>query len=121
MNEKYKESFEGMWDAIEQQDGCLTKHPGLITVRSLKIVEEKGRADIPVDDNIVLVTTQIQEEVKAAFMLSGAHNMRHKSLKNHLDNYSVLGNNKFPQNTMECLSMMNNFRGEKRNRVPPAR
>ena len=54
-------------------------------------------------------------------MLSGAHNLRHKALKDHLENAFTLEDNKYPLNTTDILSVMNNFRvsdGKPRARPP---
>lgn len=109
-NETYKENFEGMWDAIVQQGGSITSHPGLIAARALEIANENGRA-APNPADTATATANIEEETKACFMLSGAHNLRHKALKDYLENAYTLGDNKYPINTTELLSMMNNFRG----------
>ena len=55
-----------------------------------------------------LATTNVRDETKACFMLSGAHNLQHKALKDHLENTFTIGDNKYPLNTTNLLSMMNN-------------
>ena len=49
--------------------------------------------------------------MKAAFMLSGEHDTTHKQLKRHLENaYVIRKEDKYPTDTVDLLSMMNNFR-----------
>ena len=69
-NKKDKEKFEGMWDSITQQEGSLTNHPGLITSRALELVKTNVCITADADDAAV-ATTQIENEIKACFMLSG--------------------------------------------------
>ena len=48
--------------------------------------------------------------MKAAFMLSGGHDVTHRQLNGHLENAFVVGKeDKYPTNTVDLLSMMNNF------------
>jgi hypothetical protein len=122
-NEEYKECFDSLWEALEQQGGCLSHQPGLINARAIAIAEEDGR-----DANNILpadratATQQIREEVKACFMLSGANNSRHQDLKNHLENkYAVKRENGYPDNTAELLQLMNNFRAPTNGRVQQRR
>ena len=117
---KYKENFQGMWDAITQQGGSVTNHPGLIEARALKIAAMNER-NTPNGGDTTLATTNVQDETKACFMLSGAHNLRHKALKDHLENAFTLEDNKYSLNTTDLLSMMNIFRvsnGKPRERPP---
>ena len=111
-NEDYKECFDSLWNALEQQGGCLTHQPGLITARAIEIAEEDGRAanNVLAADRVT-ATQQVGEQLKASFMLSGANNGKHQELKNHLENkYAVKQEDGYPDNTVELLQLMNNFR-----------
>ena len=44
-NKEYKECFDSLWDALEQQGGCLSHQPGLISARAIEIAEQDGRDD----------------------------------------------------------------------------
>ena len=111
-NEEYKECFDSLWNALEQQGGCLSHQPGLIEARAIEIAEDDGRgANNLLDANTEEAKVQVREEVKASFMLSGANNGKHQDLKNHLENkYAVKQENGYPDNTVELLQLMNNFR-----------
>jgi len=111
-NEDYKEQFESLWECVIQQGGSLTNHPGLIDDRAIEIARaSEPPRDVTNDDDVIAATEQIQSEMKAAFMLSGGHNATHKQLKGHLENAFVVGKeDKYPTNTVDLLSMMNNFR-----------
>ena len=59
---------------------------------------------------------QVAEQIKASFMLSGANNGMHQELKNHLENkYAVKQEDGYPDNTVELLQLMNNFRAPSNN------
>ena len=110
-NEDYVEQFEALWETVEQQGGNLTNHPGLIADRALEIAEEVGR-NAALDQDVATATEQIANEMKAAFMLSGAEKNRHKQLKSMLENaFVVEKKDNYPNNTADVLNMMNNFQG----------
>jgi hypothetical protein len=113
-NEDYKECFDSLWNALEQQGGSLTHQPGLIRARAIKIATEDGRDEnelTEADNNAA--KTQIAEQIKASFMLSGANNGRHQHLKNHLENkYAIMQEDGYPDNTVELVQLMNNFQVE---------
>ena len=69
----------------------------------------QGR-NVPNNQDIIDATEQIKSEMKAAFMLRGGHDATHKQLKGHLENAYVVGReDKYPTDTADLLSMMNNF------------
>ena len=113
-NEDYKECFDSLWNALEQQGGSLTHQPGLIRARAIEIGAENGRNEheLTIDDNDT-AKAQVAEQIKANFMLSGAKNGKHQHLKNHLENkYAVKQEDGYPDNTVELVQLMNNFRVE---------
>ena len=107
-NESYLERFHGMWEALRQQGGSLTNHPGLVRDRAQNIA---GIGNHVTQAHTDEAQAQVDEEMKAAFMLSGANLERHKRLKRHLEDSFTMGRNEYPTNTTALLSMMNNFRG----------
>lgn len=120
-NEDYKECFESLWDAFEQQGGCLTHHPGLIADRALLIGRDEGR-NVPNDADRALARTEIAAKVKAGFMLSGADDGRFDELKKHLENkFTIKKDDGYPDDTVELLSMMNNYRPSSQKKWQPPR
>jgi hypothetical protein len=77
-NERYKEVFEGLWDAHIQQGGNLGNQPGLIQAEAQLIA---GAGAVPGPADIAEATAIVESKIKACFMLSGADNSRHKELK----------------------------------------
>ena len=111
-NEKYKERFDGLFDSVIQQGGCMTHHPGLINARAEEIAFAANRPDGPEDDDIAAATAEVAEEIKASFLLSGANNSRHENLKNFLeDQYTNGVQNNYPRSTADVLQRLNNHRG----------
>ncbi len=115
-NEKYFERFNGMWEALIQQGGNLTAHPGLTRDRAQEIA---GAGNAVTQAHMDEAQAQLDEEMKAAFMLSGANSRRHKKLKRHLEDAFTMGRNEYPANTTALLSMMNSFRGIDEDRLVP--
>ena len=58
--------------ALEEQGGTLCQMPAQVEARALQIAAETGRANNPNDDDKELAESQIDEEIKAAYFLSGA-------------------------------------------------
>mmetsp|Transcript_7008 Transcript_7008/g.15121 ORF Transcript_7008/g.15121 Transcript_7008/m.15121 type:complete len:117 (+) Transcript_7008:813-1163(+) len=112
-NKKYKEKFESLWEVIEQFRGSLWNHPKLIDNGAAEIAETAARdtGSAPTEDDIEQAEKEIKEEVKAAFMLSRASNMRYRSLKEHLENAYTRGDDKYPSDVEALLGMLNNYRG----------
>ena len=106
-NEKYKEVFEGLWDAHVQQGGNLGHQPGLIEAEAQIIA---GPGNIPDPNDIDEATLNVENKVKACFMLSGADNARHKELKQACENAYTMGRDEFPSNTTDLLAKMNTYR-----------
>ena len=111
-NEDYKECFDALWNALEQQGGCLTHQPGLINARAIEIAEADGRNAANINEaDRATARIEVGEQIKASFMLSGANNGRHQYLKNHLENkYAIKQEDGYPDNTVELVQLMNNFR-----------
>jgi hypothetical protein len=107
-NKSYFERFHGMWEALRQQGGSLTNHTGLVCDQA-QVIAGIGMAvtQAQIDD----AQAHEDEEMKAAFMLSGVNLERHKKLKRHLEDSFIMGRNEYPTSTTALLSMMNNFRG----------
>ena len=99
-NESYFERFHGMWEALIQQGGSLTHHPGLVQDRAQGIV---GHGNAVLQRHIDEPQSQVYEEMKAAFMLSGANLDRHRKLKRHLEDSFTMGRNEYPPNTTALL------------------
>ena len=108
-NERYKETFEGLWDALVQQGGDISHHPGLIATEALTIAAENGR-NAPNADDTAEATDRISNKIKACFMLSGADDERHGDLKKSCENAFTMGRDEFPENTTQLLSKLNNWR-----------
>ena len=109
-NEDYKERFEGLWEAVNQQGGSLWYQEGMITTRANKIAADAFRLQ-PNDADLTQAKEELKDEFKACFMLSGGNNTRHHDLKEDLENkYTLTKHNGYPKNTTELLSMMNNYR-----------
>ncbi len=110
---KYAEQFEGIWDSIVEQGGCLTHSPERVAERALEIVARNGRANNPDADNTAQATTEIDEEIKTMWMLSGANNEAHQPLKNFLENSFTAGQDLYPKTIGDLLSMMQCWRIDK--------
>jgi hypothetical protein len=106
-NERYKEVFEGLWEAHIQQGGNLGHQPGLIEAEAQLIA---GAGAMPNANDIAQATTIVENKLKACFMLSGADNSRHKELKQACENTYTMGRDEFPSNTTDLLSKMNTYR-----------
>eukprot|EP00956_Cyclotella_meneghiniana_P042120 scaffold248363_cov77-Cyclotella_meneghiniana.AAC.3 len=112
-NEQYKEEFESIWEIVEQFGGSLTNHPELIERRAAEIAaldeppRDVGEVD---DDDREMAATEIANEIKASFMLSGAQERRYGGLKLQLENDYTLGNDRYPKDTEGVLGLMNNYR-----------
>jgi hypothetical protein len=57
--ERYKETFEGLWDALIQQGGDISHHPGLIAAETLAIAAEMA-------DLLRIPTTPLRPLIKSA-------------------------------------------------------
>lgn len=109
-NKAYKERLEGILDAIQEQGASLSSHPGLLTPIVAEIVTMNGSTDAQTEDEYCTGRDRLNNIMKTRFMLGGAHNSRHKALKEYLENAFTLGDNKYPNNTAKLLTMLNNFR-----------
>ena len=92
-NERYKEVFEGLWEAHIQQGGNLGHQPGLIEAKAQLIA---GAGMMPNANDIAQATANVENKLKACFMLSGADNSRHKELKQACENAYMMGRDEFP-------------------------
>ena len=100
-NESYFERFHGMWEALIQQGGSLTNHPGLVQERAQGVA---GHGNPVLQRHSDEAQNQVNEEVKAAFMLSGANLDWHKKLKRHLEVLFTMGRNEYPPNAQQHYS-----------------
>jgi hypothetical protein len=105
-NERYKEVFEGLWDAHIRQGGNLGHQPGLIDAEAQALA---GPDTVPTPDEIAMATTNVGNKIKACFMLSGADINRHKDLKEVCKNAYTMGRDEFPANTTDLLCRMNTY------------
>ena len=78
---QYLKNFEGLVRAIEQQGGTRCQIPALVDSRALQIAAQNSRGNIPNDEDVEVAESQVNEEVKAAYFLSGAYSVRHGSMK----------------------------------------
>ena len=106
-NEKYKERLEALFNIIEQFGGSLTAHPVLIERRAQELAGEGNLIDA---DDRAEAAIQIEAEVKAAFLLSGANDRKYGALKVHLENTYSLGDDRYPRDVEQALGQLNNFR-----------
>ena len=112
-NEAYKEDFEALWEAYEQQGGNMWRQPGLIADRANDIAADNGR-NAPDPADIAEAETWVESRFKASMMLSSSDNKRYESLKNYLENrYVMHHSDEYPENTTRLLSQMNNFRADR--------
>ena len=99
---------------MTKQGGSITHHPGLVKERAEAIASEVGRIGQPNDDDTAQAKTEVANEIKACFMLSGANNGRQEELKNYLENHYAMGSDKYPRDTSAALTLLNTFRETKR-------
>jgi hypothetical protein len=120
-NEKYKETFDALWETHKQQGGNIAHHPGLIASVAERLADAANRpaADRPHPDDTAMAKAYVEERMKACFMLLGAQKSRHNDLKLYLENSFTMGRDEFPLNTTELLSLLNNFRPDE-SKPPPA-
>ena len=108
-NEEYKRQFDALWDMVIQFGGSVTNHPGLIKAEAEDLATKNGRAN-PSKDDREAATAEVENRMKACYMLGGASNDRFRSLKNHLENQYTMGVDQYPEDEEKLLGMMNNFR-----------
>ena len=117
-NEKYKESIEALFNIIEQFGGSLTNHPVLIERRAVVAAGDDPPRDPDQvnDDDVARATEELDKEIKAAFMLSGANNSKYGALKDTLENAYTLGDDKYPRDMEQTLGQLNNYIGPRQAR-----
>ena len=76
-NEEYKKQFDALWDTVRQFGGSLGNHPVLINARAAEIAEENNTLNAAGaveanDDDIAAATLDVENRMKACFMLGGA-------------------------------------------------
>ena len=104
---EYLRNFEGLVRALEEQGGTLCRMPAQVEARALQIAAENGRANNPNDDDEELAESQIDEEIKAAYFLSGALRGKHGSMKASLNNLYLTGNRDvYPTNLADAMQLM---------------
>lgn len=108
-NEEYKRQFEALWDTVAQFGGSVTNHTDLIATRASEIATANNR-QAPNEVDTETATSEVDEQMKACFMLGGASNEKFHPLKDHLENQYTMGVDQYPNNAESLLGMMNNFR-----------
>jgi len=61
------------------------------------------------DNDTVAAVVDVENCMKACFMLGGSNNEKFSSLKNHLENQYIMGEDQYPSDSESLLGMMNNF------------
>ena len=108
---QYLKNFEGLVRAIEQQGGTLCQLPALVDSRALQIAAQNGRGNNPSDEDLEIAESQVNEEIKAAYFLSGAYSVRHGSMKADLNNLFLAGNrDAYPKTVADAMRMMEGWR-----------
>ena len=110
-NEDWKKKLESMITIVEQFGGSVSNHPGLVNQRALEIAVANGRnANTINEGDVARAREMIDEEIKAAYMISGANNSKFKELKNSLENDYIKGQDNYPRDMEQALGMLNHFR-----------
>ena len=83
-NEEYKKQFDALWETVKQFGGSLGNHPTLINARAAELAEEANRLNAAGvleanADDIAAATLDVEDRMKACFMLGGANNERFSS------------------------------------------
>jgi hypothetical protein len=109
---QYLKNFEGLVRAIEQQGGTLCQMPTLVDSRALRLAAQNGRVNnVPTDDDVDLAESQVNDEIKAAYFLSGAYSMKHGNMRNDLNNMFLTGNrDAYPKTVADAMRMMEGWR-----------
>ena len=109
---QYLKNFEGLVRAIEQQGGTLCQMPALVDSRALQIAAQNGRVNnVPTDEDVDLAESQVNDEIKAAYFLSGAYFMKHGNMRNDLNNLFLTGNrDAYPKTVADAMRMMEGWR-----------
>ena len=115
-NEEYYEGFTALWDVVVQFGGSINNHTDLIATRAAEIAVLNNRLDNdgagnPNGNDTAAAMTEVDDSMKAMYMLSGANNDRFSGLKNWLENQYTMGSNQYPTNCEQLLGIMDNFRG----------
>ena len=114
-NEDYYEQFLALWDIVVQFGGSINNHTTLIDTRAAEIailnnhLNANGAGD-PNGNDMASATTEVDETMKACYMLSGANNVKFSALKDWLENQYTMGSNQYPGTCEKLLGMMDNFR-----------
>jgi len=110
-DEKYLREFNGILDALEQQGGTLCQMPGQVEARALQIAGRNNRAGNPNAADQEAALSQINEEIRAAYFLSGAHSHTHGTLKDDLSNLYLAGNKDvYPKSVADAMQLMEGWR-----------
>ena len=110
-NEEWIEGFHDMWEAVKQHRGSLWSHPSLVK----DCAESIARAgNVPMVAQVREVEQAMENEMKAMFVLAGANKAKHDDLRTHLQNLYTVGSNEYPSSTTELLSMVNNWKANRR-------
>ena len=108
---QYLKNFEGLVRAIEQQGGTLCQMPAQVHARTLQIAAQNGRANNPNEADEEEAEGQINEEIKAAYFLSGAYSVKHGNMKAHLNNLYLTGNrDAYPTTVADAMQLMEGWR-----------
>jgi len=110
-NEEYKKQFDALWDTVRQFGGSLGNHSVLINVRATENNRLNAAGGVETNnDDIAAATVDVENRMKACFMLGGVNNEKFSSLKKHLENQYIIGEDQYPSDSESLLGMMNNFR-----------
>jgi len=112
-NEEYSRQFQALWDTVVQFGGDIANHPTLIANRAKEIAADNNRTlGIANQSDTKEATTDVENGLKACFMLGGANKEKHKDLKDYLENEYTMNqdDDKYPRTIQSLLDKMNNFR-----------
>ena len=85
-NEEYYEGFNALWDVVVQFGGSINNHTDLIATRAAEIAVLNNRLDAdgagnPNGNDTAAAMNEVDDSMKAMYMLSGANNVRFSALK----------------------------------------
>ena len=114
-NVEFHCQLNALWDTAEQFGGDLGHNPALITKKANELAIAAGRvaangAPQPIDEDTVAATAYVKSKIKACFTLSATNNERYTTLKDHLENAYITGDDKYPDNSEDVIGLLDNFR-----------
>ena len=112
-NNEYLKLFNARVIVLETLGGPLPIHPKLVTAK-LVLMGLMGTdlECLKPNHQYKKAVISAQNEYLALFAISGANITRFSSLKDKLENESLLGHSNYPKNQAEFLHIMNKYKPE---------